>query len=105
MDYILFYNVTPDYIVRRADYRADHLRLAWEYADRGELLLGGALEDPVDTAVLVFRCAAPEVVEGFVKRDPYVANGLVASWRIRPFKAVVGSVSATPLRPDAKPRG
>ncbi len=105
MDFILFYDVTPDYIVRRAEYRADHLRLAWEYADRGELLLGGALEDPVDMAVLVFRCAGSEVVEGFVRRDPYVANGLVASWRIRPFPAVVGSVSATPLRPDEQARG
>ena len=101
MDLILLYSVTPEYVVRRAEYRAEHLRLAWEYADRGELLLGGALEDPVDTTVLIFRCASREIVEGFVQRDPYAAHGLVASWRIRPFKTVVGSMSATPLRPDA----
>lgn len=101
MDFILFYDVTPEYIVRRGDHRAEHLRLAWEYADRGELLLGGALEDPVDRTVLIFRCASREIVEGFVKRDPYVAHGLVASWSIRPFKTVVGPMSATPLRPDA----
>jgi uncharacterized protein YciI len=101
MDFILFYDVTPAYIVRRGEFRADHLRLAWEYADRGELLLGGALEDPVDGTVLVFRCASREMVEEFVRRDPYVANGLVASWRIRPFRTVVGNLAATPLRPDA----
>jgi uncharacterized protein len=100
MDLILFYDLTPEYITRRGEYRADHLRLAWEYADRGELLVGGALEDPVDGAILIFRCASRDMVEAFVRRDPYVANGLVASWRIRPFKTVVGTVAATPLRPD-----
>jgi uncharacterized protein YciI len=101
VDFILFYDVTPEYIVRRGEFRADHLRLAWEYADRGELLIGGALEDPVDATLLVFRCASREMVEDFVRKDPYVAHGLVASWRIRPFKTVVGTLAATPLRPDA----
>jgi uncharacterized protein len=101
MDFILFYDVTPEYIVRRGEFRAEHLRLAWEYADRGELLLGGALEDPVDGAVLLFRCASPKTVEQFVGRDPYVSHGLVASWRIRPFRTVVGTLAATPLRPEA----
>lgn len=41
VDFILFYDVTPEYIVRRGDHRAEHLRLAWEYADRSELLLAG----------------------------------------------------------------
>ena len=101
MDFILFYDVTPEYLVRRGEFRAEHLRLAWEHADRGELLLGGALEDPVDGAVLVFRCASREEVERFVGRDPYVAHGLVASWRIRPYRTVVGTLAATPLRPES----
>jgi uncharacterized protein len=101
MDFILFYDVTPEYIVRRGEFRKDHLCLAWEYADRGELLLGGALDEPVDAAILVFRCASKETVEQFVARDPYVANGLIAKWRIRPWKTVVGPVAGTPLRPEA----
>jgi uncharacterized protein len=100
MDFILFYDLTPDYPVRRGEFRAAHLRLAWEYADRGELLIGGALDEPMDTSVLVFRCASREVVEGFVQRDPYVAHGLVAAWRIRPYKTVVGTMAGTPLRPE-----
>jgi uncharacterized protein len=101
VDFILFYDMTPEYIVRRGEFRAEHLRLAWEYADRGELLLAGALEDPVDGAVLLFRCASRETVERFVGSDPYVAHGLVALWRIRPFRTVVGTLAATPLRPEA----
>jgi uncharacterized protein len=100
MDFILFYDVTPDYVVRRTEFRTEHLRLAWDFADRGELLIGGALEDPVDGAILLFRCPSKETVEKFVAKDPYVANGLVTSWRIRPFKTVAGALAATPMRPD-----
>jgi len=101
MDYILFFDVTPDYIVRRGEFRAEHLRLAWEFADRGELLIGGALEDPVDGAVLLFRCATAETVERFVGRDPYVAHGLVSSWHVRLWTTVVGGLAGAPLRPES----
>jgi hypothetical protein len=52
--YVLFYHVVGDYVARRAAYREEHLRLAREAHRRGELLLGGALSDPVG-ALLVFR--------------------------------------------------
>jgi hypothetical protein len=55
----------------------------------------------VDGAVLLFRCASRKTVEQFVQKDPYVSNGLVASWRIREYNSVVGALAATPLRPDA----
>lgn len=100
MHFLLFYEVTADYLARRGEYRAEHLALAWQFADRGELLLGGALGDPVDGAILLFRCESRETVERFVKSDPYVANGLVASWRVRPWTTVVGDLAATPVRPD-----
>jgi hypothetical protein len=66
---------------------------------RGELILGGALADPVDTAILLFRGESPEVVERFVAADPYVKNGLVARWRIRPWTTVVGEAATAPVRP------
>lgn len=46
MHFLLFYEVTPDYLVRRGEYRAEHLALAWQFADRGELLLGGRSATP-----------------------------------------------------------
>jgi uncharacterized protein YciI len=79
MHFLLFYEVTADYVERRAQYRNDHLLLAWQSAARGELLLGGALSDPVDGAVLLFKADSAAIVEGFAKNDPYVRNGLVAS--------------------------
>lgn len=100
MHYLLFYEVTPEYLTRRAEFRAEHLGLAWAAQARGELILGGALEDPVDTAILLFRGESPAVVERFVAADPYVANGLVARWRIRPWTTVVGADATAPVRPD-----
>lgn len=99
MHYLLYYDVAADYVERRAAYRDEHLRLAWESSARGELLLGGALTDPVDGAVLLFKADSASVVEEFAKHDPYVRNGLVARWRVRQWVTVVGDSAATPVRP------
>lgn len=46
--------------------------------------------DPVDGALLVFRVADRAGVEAFAKQDPYVVNGLVVHWQIRPWTVVIG---------------
>ena len=92
MHYLLFYDYVANAVERRAPYREEHLRLAREALGRGELLLGGAFAEPVDGAVLLFRADDPSVVEAFARRDPYVANGVVARWRIRPWTVVVGAL-------------
>jgi uncharacterized protein YciI len=99
LHFLLFYEVSEDYLERRVQFRAEHLALAWEFADRGKLLLGGALAEPVDQAVLLFRADSPAEVEEFVLRDPYVTNGLVKNWRVREWKTVAGDQAANPLRP------
>jgi hypothetical protein len=88
--YLLFYDYVEDAVEKRAPYREEHLRLAGKALERGEFVLGGAYADPVDGAVLVFRCDEPSVVETFVANDPYVKNGIVTAWRIRPWTVVVG---------------
>jgi uncharacterized protein YciI len=97
--YLLFYDVVEDYESRRAAYRAAHLALAWRAHERGELVLGGALTDPVDGAVLLFQGDSPRVAEEFARTDPYVVNGLVRSWYVREWTTVVGAGAATPVRP------
>jgi uncharacterized protein YciI len=88
--YLLFYDAAEDYEQRRVPFRAAHLRHAREAVARGELVLGGALADPVDGAVLLFRGASPAIAEAFATSDPYVLNGLVRSWRVREWTTVVG---------------
>jgi uncharacterized protein YciI len=99
MHYLLFYDVSADYLERRALYRDRHLALAWQAHDRGELQLGGALADPVDGAVLLFTAEGPEAAERFAREDPYVTEGLVTRWRVRPWTTVVGKTAAAPVRP------
>lgn len=89
--YALIYYVVDDYISRRSSYRDEHLRLAREANHRGELVLAGAFSDPADRALLVFRTSDKSVIEGFIKQDPYVINGLVTRWEIRPWTVVVGN--------------
>jgi uncharacterized protein len=90
MHYILFYDVVNDYVEKRGQFRELHLKHARAAYDRGELVLGGALADPIDGAVLIFRGDSAELVEQFAKNDPYVLNGLVRQWRVRKWTTVIG---------------
>ncbi|MGI0083761.1 MAG: YciI-like protein [Nitrososphaerales archaeon] len=96
MHHILFYDVVDDYPKRRAQFREEHLELAKEALERGELVLGGALADPADGVVIVFKGSTPEAAESFAKADPYVINGLVNSWRVRKWMTVIGEGSSPP---------
>lgn len=98
MHYLLIYDLVSDYLERRADYRDEHLKLAWAAAERGDLLLGGALSEPVDTAVLLFQGDTPAAAQAFAQADPYVTAGLVTRWRVREWTTVVGEHAAKPVR-------
>src|SRR5688572_9620244 len=98
--FLLFYDVSADYLERRARFREAHLRKAWASSAAGELILGGALADPIDGAVLLFKGASASVAEEFAKSDPYVLNGLVTRWRVREWTTVAGETAATPVRPQ-----
>lgn len=93
--YLLFYEFVEDYASRRASFRKAHLEKAWAASDRGELALAGALADPMDTGVLLFKGETPEAAQAFAKADPYVVNGLVRSWKVREWTTVVGVGAAS----------
>lgn len=97
--YLLFYDAAKGYVERRAEFRDAHLRLAWAAHERGELILGGALADPIDGAVLLFAGDSPDVAERFARADPYVLNGLVSCWYVREWTTVVGDAASKPVRP------
>jgi uncharacterized protein YciI len=96
MHYILFYDVGNDFISRRAEFRNQHLARAREAYNRGELVLAGALANPPDGAVLIFRGDSPRAAEAFAKSDPYVSNGLVRKWRVREWTTVIGEGASAP---------
>jgi hypothetical protein len=98
MHFLLFYDFVPDYVERRQPYRGNHLRLAWEAQQRGELVLAGALAEPTDGALLLFQGEDDHAARAFAENDPYVKAGLVTQWSVRPWTTVVGEAATTPLR-------
>ena len=96
MHILLYYDVGEGYIEKRKPFRAEHFAYAQRAFDRGELMLAGALEDPVDGAVFVFRGGSTEPAEQFATNDPYVKNGLVRSWRVRKWTTVLGDGESLP---------
>ena len=97
--YLLIYDLADDYLSRRGEFRGVHLKMAWEAHAKGDLVLGGALGEPVDRAILMFKGESPKVAEDFAKADPYVTNGLVKAWTVRQWMTVVGDLAANPVRP------
>ncbi len=91
---LLEYTLAEDYLERRPEFRAEHLALLQAATDRGEFVLGGALTDPFDRALLVWTGVERETVEEFVHADPYVKNGLIASWEIRTWAVAIGTAFA-----------
>ena len=100
MHYLLFYELDQDYMARRVEFRDAHLAKAWKASEHGELVLGGALANPVDGAVLLFKGDSPAVAEEFAKSDPYVLNGLVKRWYVREWTTVAGETAAAPVKPE-----
>jgi uncharacterized protein YciI len=98
--FLLTYDLAPDYLARRGEFRNEHLRLAWDAQQRGEIVIAGALADPADQAVLLFIGDSPDAAERFARADPYVTHGLVKQWRVRPWTTVIGRDAANPVRPD-----
>ena len=90
MYYMLIYKTVDNYVERRAPFRTEHLSYAGAAVARGELFMGGALGDPADTAILVFKAERRAVVEDFARNDPYVRAGLVVEWSVRPWTVVIG---------------
>ena len=99
MHYLLFYDVVDNYAERRMPVRKDHLAHARAAAGRGELVLAGALANPVDGTVLLFKGDSPAAADAFARADPYVTNGLVTAWRVREWTTVIGDDAEVALPP------
>lgn len=84
---LLFYDYVEDIAERRVPHRPAHLELVNAYIARGDLEMAGAFDVPLDGALFVFRDEGT-AAERFAGEDPYVANGLVTSWRVRRWNVV-----------------
>lgn len=94
MHYLLVYDVVDDYVELRKPHRPAHFGHAQRAYEAGDLVLAGALADPVDQAMFVFRNS--EAATRFAENDPYVRGGIVRSWRVRTWTTVLGDGAQPP---------
>ena len=92
MYFILFYHTVHDYVEKRAPYRSEHLKLLNIELKKKHVVLGGALNDPTDQAVIIWNVEDKKIIEDFVASDPYVRNGLVSKYEIRSWNVVINNM-------------
>jgi len=88
--FALIYDVVDNFAERRMPFRETHLKLVKEAHERGAIVMAGALGDPPTGALIVFRVEEPSVVENFARTDPYVTQGVVTKWQVKPWNVVFG---------------
>ena len=92
MKYVMRYTAVEDFMPLAQANGPAHVERLGAFHARGVLLLAGTLQEPMNgDALAVFT--SREAAEEFVAGDPFVVNGVVASWEIRPWYEV--------LEPDA----
>ncbi len=91
--YVLQYEYVENALEKRAPYREDHLAVFGKQVQNGNVVIGGAINHPPTGALTVFRNLTPNDIEQFVQQDPYVINGIVTKYTIKPYIAVTGDAS------------
>mmetsp|Transcript_1626 Transcript_1626/g.5545 ORF Transcript_1626/g.5545 Transcript_1626/m.5545 type:complete len:104 (-) Transcript_1626:97-408(-) len=86
---VLMYDYVPDILDKRGPFRAGHIGAAKKMAEEDKMVMAGAFADPVDGALFIFKNVPREEIDAYVQSDPYVVNGLVTGWKIKPWTVVV----------------
>ena len=87
--FALIYDVVDRFAEKRMPHREAHLALVRGAQARGELVMAGALGDPPDGALLVFRGEAADVAERFARADP-------TCWKASPHAGTCGRGTSSP---------
>jgi uncharacterized protein YciI len=86
--YVLSYRSVDDFLPLARQHGAAHLARLRAFHARGLLLMVGPLDDPpTGDAMGVFTTR--EAAEEFISGDPFVENGVVATWTIRPWNEIL----------------
>lgn len=73
------------------DLLAAHLARSKELHAQGSLLMAGAfLDQPGEPIATMAVLTSKEAAEAYAKGDPFVVNGMVSEWSIRPWANLLG---------------
>lgn len=85
---VLHYEYVDDVLARRQPHREGHIAHIRKWHDDGRLALAGAVGNPPNGGLLIFRVSDPTAIDDFVNSDPYQAAGLITGWWIEPCTVV-----------------
>jgi uncharacterized protein len=84
MKFVLRYTAVDGFLPLAQANGAGHSARAQEFRARGVLLMIGVLDEPMNgDAMGIFT--SREAAEEFASGDPFVVNGVVAEWTVRPW--------------------
>jgi hypothetical protein len=88
MKCVMTYRAVEDFLPLAQQHYPAHAARVQEFAGRGDLLMVGTFDEPMDgSAMGVFTSRA--AAEEFIAGDPFVLNGVVAEWSLRPWDEVL----------------
>ncbi len=88
MKCVMTYRAVEDFLPLAQQHYPAHAARVQEFAGRGDLLMVGTLDEPMNgDALAVFTTR--EAAEEFIAGDPFVLNGVVAEWSLRPWDEVL----------------
>lgn len=88
MKYVMTYRSVDDFLPLAQQHFPAHAERLHEFHGRGVLLMVGTFDEPMNgDAMAIFT--SREAAEEFVAGDPFVLNGVVASWSIRPWDEIL----------------
>ena len=88
MKYVMTYRAVEDFLPLAQQHHPAHSERVDEFARRGDLLMVGTFDEPMNgDAMGVFTTR--EAAEEFIAGDPFVLNGVVAGWTVRPWHEVL----------------
>mgnify|MGYP001403145565 CR=1 FL=1 len=88
MKYVLFYETADDGIAKAAAVFPAHKVRLDEFHGRGTLVMVGTFANPQhDGSMAIFTTR--DAAEEFARGDPFVVNGVVASWRVLEWNEIL----------------
>jgi uncharacterized protein YciI len=90
--FVLTYALPTDYFERRGPFKEGHMQLIAKAAERGGLVIAGAIGMPLTSAAYIFD--GEGAAEIFAQADPYVTGGVTTHWSVALWTPVVGPGAA-----------
>jgi uncharacterized protein YciI len=88
MKHVMTYRAVDGFLPLAREHGPAHVERLREFHGRGVLLMAGPFDEPMNgDAMGIFTNR--EAAEEFIAGDPFVVNGVVASWTVRPWNEVL----------------